>query len=130
PSRSAYFLFVQRECHQVIRLDRMRASDIRTGLAAIKLRIKEHEGKIVRAQSDYDNEIIEGVDLKRIRDRERAFVADLEAERRSLAIDSELGFLLGSRDPVKAFDDAALSAQRKIVDFFMDVYLLHSPQGR
>src|SRR5699024_3394159 len=64
PSRSAYFLFVQRECHQVIRLDRMRASDIRTGLAAIKLRIKEHEGKIVRAQSDYDNEIIEGVDLK------------------------------------------------------------------
>lgn len=33
PSRSAYFLLVQRACHQVTRIDRMRASDIRTGPA-------------------------------------------------------------------------------------------------
>lgn len=99
-------------------------------LQAIAAEIGARQAKIKRAQSDYDNEIIEGYDLKRVRERENTAIAALEAERRSLTATTDLGGVLDARDPVKAFEDADLMIKRRVIDFLCTVRLYPHPQGR
>ncbi|MGP3636902.1 recombinase family protein [Streptomyces sp. 24-1644] len=99
-------------------------------LREIQAEITKHQGKIKRARHDYDDEIIEGHDLKRVRDREIAAIAGLEGERRSLALGSDLDSILDSRDPVKAFNDADLAIKRRVIDFFVEVRIYPHPQGK
>lgn len=49
--------------------------------SGIDAAISEQRARILRARRDYDDEIIEGRDLKRIRDAVEARIAQLEAER-------------------------------------------------
>lgn len=99
-------------------------------LSALAAQVAIHEGKIKRAQRDYDNDTIEGFDLKRIRDRETAEIAKLEQERRSLTVSIDLGGVLDAKDPAKAFDDADLMIKRRVIDFFMTVTLHPHPRGK
>ncbi|ALG30876.1 hypothetical protein AOZ07_11545 [Glutamicibacter halophytocola] len=99
-------------------------------LQAIRAEIGIHEGRIKRAQNDYDNELIEGHDLKRTRDRELTKIAALEKERRNLTITTDLGGVLDAKSPVKAFDDADLMIKRRVIDFFMTVKLHPHPRGK
>ncbi|PUB29634.1 DNA invertase Pin-like site-specific DNA recombinase [Promicromonospora sp. AC04] len=99
-------------------------------LKRIDAQIDLHKGKIARAQYDYDNEIIEGFDLKRVREREKTFITALETERDKLVIGSDLGPVLRSSDPVMAFDAADLMIKRRIVDFFCTVRLHPHPRGK
>lgn len=99
-------------------------------IQAVKAQIGTHEARIKRAQSDYNDELIEGYDLKRIREGELAKIERLEQERRSLTVTVDLGGVLDARDPVKAFDDADLMIKRRVIDFFCTVTLHPHPRGR
>ncbi|WP_433676890.1 recombinase family protein [Microbacterium gorillae] len=99
-------------------------------LLAIQAEIRERQGRIKRAQHDYDEEITEAHDFRRIRDRQNAAIADLEAERLRLSVGNDLGGVLGASEPVKAFDDADLAVKRRVIDFFCTVRLLPAPRGR
>ncbi|PWD52622.1 integrase [Serinibacter arcticus] len=99
-------------------------------LTAIHAEIAGHRGRVKRAQNDYDEQIIEGHDLKRIRDRELEMIELLETERRMLSTSTELGGVLDAPDPVAAFDDADLAIKRRVIDFLCTVRLLPHPRGR
>lgn len=99
-------------------------------LQAIQSEIGTRQAKIKRAQSDYDAEVIEGFDLKRVRDRENAAITALEAERRALTATTDLGGVLDAKDPVVAFDDADLMIKRRVIDFFCEVRLYPHPRGK
>lgn len=99
-------------------------------LQEIQEQISAHQGRIRRAQHDYDNEIIEGYDLRRVRDRENTAIAALEAERRSLTATNDLEGVLDAKDPVTAFEDADLMIKRRVIDFFCTVRLYPHPRGK
>lgn len=99
-------------------------------LLAIQAQVKTHEARIKRAQHDYDELVIEGFDLKRIRERETTAIAALEAERRSLTAATDLGGVLDAPDPVVAFDAADLMIKRRVIDFLCEVRLHPAPRGR
>ncbi|MGJ9373773.1 recombinase family protein [Nesterenkonia sp. CF4.4] len=97
---------------------------------AITAQIDTHRAKIKRAQHDYDAEIIEGRDLKRVRDQANPAIDALEAERRSLTASADLGGVLDMPDPVAAFDGAPLMIQRRVIDFLATVHLYSHPRGK
>lgn len=97
---------------------------------AIEAEIATREARIKRAQHDYDAEIIEGYDLKRIRDRENTAIAALQQERRALSVTLDLGGVLDVTDPVAAFDAADLMIKRRVIDFLCEVTLHPHPRGR
>lgn len=68
-------------------------------LQEIKNEIDEHRARIQTAQRDYDSEVIEGFDLKRIRDRENAAIDTLEVDRLRLSLGMSRNSVLESRDP-------------------------------
>lgn len=98
-------------------------------LKAIAAEIATRQAKIKWATADYDDEIIEGYDLKRVRDRENTAIASLEAERRALTATTDLGGVLDADDPVRAFDDADLMIKRRVIDFFVTVKIHPHPRG-
>ena len=83
----------------------------------------------MRAQRDYDDENIEGRDLKRIREREEGALTILEAERILLAAGSSASLVLGAKDPVVVFEESDLGAQREVIDALCQVRLYPHPRG-
>jgi len=98
-------------------------------LHEIKAEVGAHRAKIARAQRDYDAEVIEGRDLKRVRDHEEAAIKVLEAERLRLAANATAGAVLGAQDPVAAFDATDLGAQRAVIESLCQVRLHGHPRG-
>jgi len=98
-------------------------------LQEIKIEMGAHRAKIARAQRDYDAEVIEGRDLKRVRDREEVAIAALESERVRLSASATAGAVLGAHDPVRAFQAADLAAKRGVIDALCDVVLHSHPRG-
>ncbi len=99
-------------------------------MAQIREEIGTHRAKIARAQRDYDDEVIEGRDLKRVREKAQSAIAALESERTRLAADAVVGSVLGAHDPVAAFDAADLGIKRSVIDALCEVRLFHHPRGR
>lgn len=100
-------------------------------MAQIREEIGTHRAKIARAQrADYDDEVIEGRDLKRVREKAQSAIAALESERTRLAADAVVGSVLGAHDPVAAFDAADLGIKRSVIDALCEVRLFHHPRGR
>lgn len=99
-------------------------------LRGISDEITMHRGRIARAQSDYDAEIIEGRDLKRIRDKAEAAIAALDAERSRLSAGTGLSTVLDATDPVAAFDDADLGTRRSVIRALCTVHVHAHPRGR
>ncbi|MCK7638023.1 recombinase family protein [Corynebacterium sp. P7202] len=98
--------------------------------SGINAAISEQRARILRAQHDYDEEIIEGRDLKRIRDAAEAHIAQLESERLMRGQTTGLSPVLGADDPSQAFLDASLEVQRQVIDVLATVTLLPHPRGK
>jgi site-specific DNA recombinase len=98
-------------------------------LHVLKVEIGQHRAKIARAQRDYDNEDIEGGDLKRVREREEASIAVLEVERMRLTVSTGAIPIFSSKDPVSAFNNSDLGAQRGVIDVLCHVRLQPHPRG-
>ncbi|RAV34770.1 recombinase family protein [Corynebacterium heidelbergense] len=92
--------------------------------------ISEQRARILRAQRDYDEEIIEGRDLKRIRDAAEARITQLETERLLRGQAAGLAPILGANDPAKAFLTASLDVQRQVIDALATVTLQPQPRGK
>lgn len=98
--------------------------------SGIDAAISEQRARILRAQRDYDEEIIEGRDLKRIRDAAEARIAQLEAEQLMHGQAAGLAPVLGADDPSQTFLEASLEVQRQVIDVLATVTLLPQPRGR
>ena len=109
--------------------DAMPVNDI-PRVAEIDEQVTVHQGKIKRAQSDYDAELIEAFDLQRIRKRALGFIGDLESERRTLTAGEGLSSFLEAKEPVAVFDQADLMAQRRLINYFVEVRLYPHPRGK
>lgn len=96
----------------------------------IEAAISEQRARVLRAQSDYDAEIIEGRDLKRIRDAAEARIQELEGQKLLHGRGGALAPILGVSDPAKAFEDASLDLRRQVIDALATVTLLPQPRGR
>jgi putative integrase len=101
-----------------------------TETSAISAAIAEQRGRILRAQRDYDDEVIEGRDLKRIREAAEARITQLEAERLLQGRGGALAPILGTDDPATAFREAPLEVQRQVIDTLATVTLHSQPRGR
>lgn len=74
--------------------------------------------------------MIEGRDLKRIREAAEARIAELEAERLLRGRGGVLAPILGTEDPAAAFREAPLEVQRQVIDTLATVTLYPQPRGR
>ncbi|WP_313278398.1 recombinase family protein [Timonella senegalensis] len=98
-------------------------------IAQINAEISAANSLIARARRDYDQQFIEGIDFKRIRDRQQAIIATLETSKNKLLGNASLGTVLGAHDPGFAFLNSDLGTQRSILDTLCTVYLLGHPRG-
>lgn len=97
---------------------------------AVNAAISEQRARIARAQHDYDEGIIEGHDLKRVREAAEARIEELEAQRLAHGRGAGLVAILGTDDPVAAFRAASLETRRGVIDTLVTVDLLPSVRGR
>lgn len=97
---------------------------------SIDASISDQRAKISRAQHDYDAEIIEGHDLKRVRGAAEARIQELEAQKMLQGRTGVLRPILGVEDPATAFRDASLELRRQVIDVMATVSLLPQPRGR
>lgn len=98
-------------------------------LKDIKNEVSTQRAKISRAQRDYDDEVIEGRDLKRICERTEAEITKLDVERTRLTASSATSPTLNAPDPVAMFNAADLGVQRKVIDILCEVRLYPHPRG-
>lgn len=97
---------------------------------SIDASISGQRARISRAQHDYDAEIIEGHDLKRVRDAAEERIQELEAQKMLQGRTGALLPILGVDDPATAFKGASLELRRQIIDVLATVSLLPQPRGR
>lgn len=98
--------------------------------SGISAAVAEQRGRILRAQRDYDTEVIEGCDLKRIREAAEARIVELEAERLLRDRGGVLAPILGTEDTAAAFREAPLEVRRQVIDTLATVTLHAQPRGR
>lgn len=91
--------------------------------------IAKQNERIARAEHDYDLEIIEGVDLKRIRDAARDEIQKLKAESVQRASVTAMTPILKTSDPAQAFLDAPMETKRAVIDTLASVALHKAKQG-
>ena len=84
-------------------------------IRGISAAISEQRARILRAQRDYDAEVIEGRDLKRVRDAAEERIAELEAERLTVGHFGRLAPVLGTDDPAQAFREGSLDLRRQVI---------------
>ena len=95
----------------------------------IMAELEKQRNKISRAQRDYDDEIIEGRDLKRVRDEATSRIEALDAERLTLSHGAGVLPILRTENPSAAFLAADLGIRRSVVDALCTVTLLPQKQG-
>ncbi|UJH69404.1 hypothetical protein [Ornithinimicrobium sp. INDO-MA30-4] len=78
--------------------------------AGIDSAISDQRARILRAEADYDSEIIEARDLKRVRDAAETRIQELEAEKLMQGRAGALSPILGVDDPAAAFREASLAS--------------------
>lgn len=98
--------------------------------AGISAAISEQRARILRAERDYDAEVIEGRDLKRIRDAAETRINELEAQRLMSGRAGGLIPVLNTDNPAQSFRDASLDVRREVIDILATVTLLSQPKGR
>lgn len=90
--------------------------------------ISEQRARILRAQHDYDEELIEARDLKRVRDAAEARIAELEAQRFANA-SGGLAPVLGAEVPSIAFKEASVTVKREVIDTLCTITLKPHRRG-
>lgn len=91
--------------------------------------ITAERGRVTRAEADYDDGIIEGRDLKRIRDKAEASIATLERQLLSAASAVTVSPILLARSPEAAWANADIDAKRQVIDALMTVTLHRGVHG-
>lgn len=91
--------------------------------------ISEQRARILRAQHDYDAELIEAKDLKRVRELAETRISQLEKERLFQGQTAGLAPVLGAVNPSEAFLNASLDIQRLVIDALVTVTLLPHKRG-
>lgn len=102
--------------------DTPEAKEIAGKLEAARARIRQ-------AENDYDEGIIESTDLKRVRDKKRAEIEELEKQRLRLVGNASLDPILTADDPAGAFDSSDLARRRSIIEALCTVTLFPHPRG-
>ena len=97
---------------------------------ALDAAISDQRARISRAQHDYDEEIIEGRDLKRVRDAAEERIQELEAQRALRGRAGVLRPILDTDDPPGAFRGASLEIRRQVIDALVTVTVFPQPRGR
>lgn len=97
---------------------------------ALDAAISDQRARISRAQHDYDEEIIEGRDLKRVRDAAEERIQELEAQKALRGRAGLLRPILGTDDPPGAFRAASLEIRRQVIDALVAVTVFPQPRGR
>ncbi|WP_414122811.1 recombinase family protein [Corynebacterium nuruki] len=95
----------------------------------LSAQIEAHQARIARAQADYDAEIIEGPDLKRVRERERAAIDRLTGQRNRMTVGGQASAILGARDPADAYLNGTMAERRAVIDVLCTVVLHPAPRG-
>lgn len=95
--------------------------------SGISAAVAEQRGRILRAQRDYDVEVVERCDLKRIREPAEVRIAELEAERLLRDRGGALAPILGTEDAAAAFREAPLEVRRQVIDTLVTVTLHAQP---
>lgn len=98
--------------------------------AGLDAAISDQRARILRAEADYDTEIIEARDLKRVRDAAESRIQELESERLMQGRAGALSPILSVEDPATAFREASLDLRRQIIDTLAVVTLLPQSRGR
>jgi site-specific DNA recombinase len=98
-------------------------------LRPIKNEVGQHRAEIIRSRRDYNNEIRDGRELKRIREHEEAAITVLEAKSMRQTAGSNASPVHGAENLVNAFDNLDLGAQRAVIEVLCDVRLYPHPQG-
>lgn len=98
--------------------------------AGIDSAISDQRARILRAEADYVGGVVEGRDLKRVRDAATARIQELEAEKLIHGRGRSLAPILAVADPAKAFEDAPLDLRRQVIDTLATVTLLRQVRGR
>ena len=97
---------------------------------ALDAAISDQRARISRAQHDYDEEIIEGRDLKRVRDAAEERIQELEAQKALRGRAGVLRPILDTDDPPGAFRGASLEIRRQVIDALVTVTVFPQPRGR
>jgi site-specific DNA recombinase len=92
--------------------------------------IKRLRGRLEQTRLDYDNDLIDGARYKAKTGKLQAQLDAAEAAQARLMAGSEVAGTLTAPDPVAAFDQAPLGAQRAVITFMMTVHLDPAARGR
>jgi site-specific DNA recombinase len=87
-------------------------------------------GRLEQTRLDYDNDLIDGARYKAKTAKLQAQLDATEAAQARLMAGSEVAGTLTAPNPVAAFDQAPLGAQRAVIAFLMTVRLDTAPRGR
>lgn len=109
---------------------RIRRSKDSSRTNAVDAEISDQRAKISRAQHDYDEEIIEGHDLKRVRGAAEERIRELEAQKALQGRSGVLWPILDTDDPSAAFRDSSLEIRRQVIDALVTVTVFPQPRGR
>src|SRR5699024_8141862 len=83
-----------------------------------------------RSRCEYAGAILDGRDLKRIRDKAQAAIAARDAERPRLSTGTRLHTVLEARERAAASENADLGTQRSVIRALCTVHIHPPPQGR
>ncbi len=111
-------------------LKKIRRSKDSSPANAVDAAISDQRARISRAQHDYDEEIIEGHDLKRVRDAAEERIRELEAQKALQGRSGVLWPILDTDDPPGAFRDSSLEIRRQVIDALATVTVFPQPRGR
>jgi site-specific DNA recombinase len=92
--------------------------------------IRRLRGRLEQTRLDYDNDLIDGARYKTKTAKLQAQLDKAEVAQARLMAGSEVAGTLTAPDPVAAFDQAPLGAQRAVITFLMTVRLDPAPRGR
>jgi site-specific DNA recombinase len=92
--------------------------------------IRRLRGRLEQTRLDYDNDLIDGARYKAKTAKLQAQLDATEVTQARLMAGSEVAGTLTASDPVAAFDQAPLGAQRAVIAFLMTVRLDPAPRGR
>lgn len=91
--------------------------------------IADQRARVRRAEADYDEELIEARDLKRIRDKATAEIETLMERRSKLMPSSALSDVIGADNPADAFNNLDVGRKQEVIRTLMTVKLLPHPKG-
>ena len=92
--------------------------------------VERQRARLVQVEADYDGDLIDAQRYKVKREKVVAELAAAEAAQIRLLAPAAVAGTLRADDPVAAFNEAPLGAQRAVLEFFLTVRLLRAPRGR